>query len=216
MQIQPHLFTVLCSIAWIQSMYYPPYSYPRKKFLIYIITFYSLWIGIEVGFSVWLRPLYARGIEWPNLIFGIISTVILAAGLLPPYWELAKRNGRVIGINFLFLALDSSGAIFSMASMCVGTFDPMGMTLYAVIIAMELGLFVSQGIWLLRFRVLSKGKESDDEEEDDEVENTNNNDIESSIKPFSKNEENLNIKCKVVNSVNDSNTNNYDDTKEEV
>ena len=37
-----------------------------------------------------------------------------------------------MGINFLFLALDRSGAIFSMASMCIGTFDAMGVILYAI------------------------------------------------------------------------------------
>ncbi|KAG0678741.1 hypothetical protein C6P40_000214 [Pichia californica] len=110
MQIQPHLFTFLCSIAWVQT------------------------------------------------------TVFLCVGLLPPYWELLHRKGKVVGINFLFLALDSSGAVFSMASMCIGTFDAMGMILYAIMIAMELGLFVSQGIWLLRFRVLKKEKDEDQEQ----------------------------------------------------
>lgn len=152
MQIQPHLFTTLCSIAWIQSMYYPPHNYSRKNIVAMASTFYGLWIGLEVGFTVWLRPLYAKGTTWPDLIFGIISTVFVCVGLLPPYWELLQRNGRVVGINFLFLALDSSGAIFSLAGLCVGEFDLMGVILYAIIIAMELGLFTSQGIWLLRFR----------------------------------------------------------------
>ena len=65
-----------------------------------------------------------------------------------------------MGINFLFLALDSSGAVFSMASMCIGTFDAMGMILYAIMIAMEVGLFISQGIWLLRFQVLRREKDT--------------------------------------------------------
>lgn len=163
MQVQPHLFTTLCSIAWVQSMYYPPHSYPKRKFLSYAATFYLCWIGLEVGFCVWLRPVYANGTHWEDLIFGILATVFLCVGLLPPYWELIHRNGRVVGINFLFLALDSSGAVFSMAAMCIGTFDAMGMILYAIMIAMELGLFVSQGIWLLRFRVLRKEKDTDPE-----------------------------------------------------
>ncbi|GMM31204.1 Ilt1 protein [Martiniozyma asiatica (nom. inval.)] len=162
MQLQPHLFTILCSIAWIQSMYYPPYQFPKKKIITLALTFYLAWIGFEVGFSVWLRPLYARGIEWPDLIFGIISSVLLAIGLLPPYFELWKRKGQVVGINFVFLALDSTGAVFSMASMLVGTFDAMGMSLYVIILVLELGIFTSQAIWWLRFR-WRKGKDANEE-----------------------------------------------------
>jgi hypothetical protein len=32
-------------------------------------------------------------------MIGVIASVILAAGLIPPYYELAKRGGRVIGIS---------------------------------------------------------------------------------------------------------------------
>jgi hypothetical protein len=33
------------------------------------------------------------------MMVAIIASVILAVGLIPPYFELAKRNGRVIGIS---------------------------------------------------------------------------------------------------------------------
>lgn len=134
-----------------------------------IALFLAFWVGCEVGFVIWLKPIYARGTEWPDLIFGIISTVLLALGLLPPYYELMKRKGRVVGINFLFLLVDSSGAVFSMASMLIGTFEPMGMSMYVVVLALELGLFISQAIWWLRFR-WRKSITSDDEEEEEEEE----------------------------------------------
>jgi hypothetical protein len=146
-------------------MYYKPYKYPKRKIILITTLFYTFWAALEIPFSIWLRPVYANGTEWPNLIFGIIATVFLSIGLLPPYWELSKRKGRVVGINFIFLALDSSGAIFSMASMCVGEFDPMGMTLYAVIIALEFGLFISQGIWMIRFRSWKR----DNSEKNDQI-----------------------------------------------
>lgn len=151
MQVQPHLFTVLCSIAWIQAMYYPPHSYSKRQILLYAGAFYGTWIAIECGFAIWLRNVYAKGTKWPDLIFGVISSIFLAIGLLPPYFELAKRQGRVVGINFVFLAMDSSGAIFSLASLSIGEMDIMGMILYAIVLALEVGLFVSQIIWLLRF-----------------------------------------------------------------
>lgn len=177
LQIQPHLFSILCSVAWVQSMYYPPYSYKMKNILFQIITYYLLWIGFEVGFVIWLRPLYSKGTTWPNLIFGIIATVFICIGLLPPYWELAKRNGRVMGINFLFLFMDSSGSIFNLASMCIGEFDPMGMTMYVVVLALEIGLFLSQGIWLLRFGKKLK-EENNDTNPDDAGKSNDDDDLE--------------------------------------
>lgn len=48
---------------------------------------------------------------------GIIAAVLLAAGLLPPYRELWKRRGRVIGINWVFLGMDWFGAFFSLMAL---------------------------------------------------------------------------------------------------
>jgi hypothetical protein len=42
---------------------------------------------------------YNRGVQWPMMLMAISATVIQIAGLIPPYFELAKRNGRVIGIG---------------------------------------------------------------------------------------------------------------------
>lgn len=45
---------------------------------------------------------YDRGIEWPMMLMAISATLIQIAGLIPPYFELAKRSGRVIGIGMQF------------------------------------------------------------------------------------------------------------------
>jgi len=47
------------------------------------------------------KPLYNNGNELPILIVGIVAAVLLAAGLLPPYVEMWKRRGRVIGFNWV-------------------------------------------------------------------------------------------------------------------
>jgi hypothetical protein len=74
-------------------------------------------------------------------MMAISASVILGLGLIPPYFELAKRNGRVIGIgtscgvglcetrvsvlrlcvhiDFIFLTVDWLGAFFSL--MALGT-----------------------------------------------------------------------------------------------
>ena len=47
------------------------------------------------------QPLYNRGNDTAILVIGIIASVLLAVGLLPPYGEIWKRRGRVIGINWV-------------------------------------------------------------------------------------------------------------------
>jgi hypothetical protein len=44
------------------------------------------------------------------VLIGILAAILLAAGLVPPYWEFWKRRGRVIGISMLdaCLALDET------------------------------------------------------------------------------------------------------------
>ncbi|CCD25332.1 PQ-loop repeat-containing protein NDAI_0F00130 [Naumovozyma dairenensis CBS 421] len=158
LQIQPHLFMFFCCISFIQTCYYPPVKLNVWKIALILIGIAISAVGLEVGFVLGLRPLYDRGIKWPDLIFGIIATILLAVGLLPPYFELAKRNGRVVGINFLFLFVDSLGAWLSICSVALGNMDIMGIILYAVIAAMELGIFLSQFIWCCRFKWLGNEK----------------------------------------------------------
>lgn len=150
LQIQPHLFMFFCAISFIQTCYYPPVSMKRKKIVLIIAAIIAADVGLELGFILWLRPLYDRGITWPALVFGVIATILLAVGLLPPYFELAKRKGRVVGINFLFLFIDSAGAWLSIGSVIVGNMDVMGIILYSVVAALELGICVSHLIWWSR------------------------------------------------------------------
>lgn len=71
--------------------------------------------------------------EWPVLVIGILSTVLILAGLVPPYFELAKRHGQVVGMSMLiqqissvlsliiigmrFLTIDIAGAAFSLLAL---------------------------------------------------------------------------------------------------
>lgn len=160
-QIQPHLFMFFCSISFIQTIYYPPVKFPPWKIAVVIITLLVVFLGLELGFILWLKPVYKRGTHWPALIFGIIASVLLALGLLPPYFELAKRQGRVVGINFVFLTMDSMGAYFSIASVAVGDQNVLSLVLYCIVAVLELGVFMSQFIWLCRFRWFGNGLKDD-------------------------------------------------------
>jgi len=163
LRIQPQLFTLCCVATWIQTLYYPPVQYGLKKVIIYAGSFIIIAAGVEAGFILWLRPIYRDGKEWPMLIIGIIATILIALGLIPPYFELAKHRGRVIGINFVFIAMDSLGALLSLLSIVVGTMDILSIVLYAVVIALELGIFLSHIIWYIRFGKKEKAMENNQE-----------------------------------------------------
>lgn len=102
---------------------------------------------------VTLRPPYERGVSWPITLIGILAAIMLAAGLIPPYFELASRRGRVVGINLLFLSTDWLGAFLSLMSLVAqNSFDVLGGIQYSVCAALEVGIFASHGIWLWRSR----------------------------------------------------------------
>lgn len=169
LRVQPQLFTFCCIVTWAQTLYYPPNQWGVKKVTLFVGTFVLFAVGAEIGFTLWLRPIYRDGKEWPMLVFGIIATVLIGLGLIPPYFELAKRRGRVVGINFFFLGMDSLGALFSILSIVVGNMDIMSMVLYAVVIALELGIFTSHLIWYIRFGRKEKAIEKMQEGQEYEI-----------------------------------------------
>ncbi|KAL8788597.1 MAG: hypothetical protein Q9195_007241 [Heterodermia aff. obscurata] len=130
-QIQPQIFGALSLVTWAQILIYNNgYSTIRASTLVTVIA--ALFGGAEILLILTLRPLYNRGVEWPVMTVGVVAATLLAAGLLPPYFEMWKRKGRV------------------------ETFDPLGGCLFIVCILIEGGIFASHGIWLIRTRKLRK------------------------------------------------------------
>jgi hypothetical protein len=155
-QVQPQAFMALCLISWSQVMIYGS-GYSVKKAVAAGLTLAILFAGIETALILTLKPIYERGSDAPTLVVGIIASILLAAGLVPPYFEIYKRRGRVVGINFVFLAMDWSGAFFSlMALVAQNTFDILGGVLYIICALLEIGIFLSHIIWLIRTRKLRK------------------------------------------------------------
>lgn len=172
-QVQPHMFMFFALIVWMQTLYYPPVKWPLKKVAILVTTVCCLFGGIEAGLIVPLRIVYRNGVSWPTTLVGAIAAVLLAAGLVPPYIEIYKHNGEVVGINFVFLGLDFSGAMFSIFAVIAqrGDLDIMGIVLYCIVASLELGIFTCQIIWLLRTRKQRKQRKLDEAESDDKGEN---------------------------------------------
>lgn len=46
------------------------------------------------------------------VLIGSIATVLLALGILPPYPEIWKRNGRVVGISKFYILIVNSDLTF--------------------------------------------------------------------------------------------------------
>ncbi|KAI1475426.1 PQ loop repeat-domain-containing protein [Daldinia eschscholtzii] len=166
LQVQPQAFMALCLVNWCQILLYNS-KWPMVRVVLIGLANAAAFAGVQAALIVTLRPLYDAGNSTGVLIVGIIANILLAVGLLPPYGELWKRRGRVIGINFVFLSMDWLGAFFSLMSLAVqNSFDILGGVLYIVCILLESGIFMSHLIWLFRTRKIrreaaSRGKTFD-------------------------------------------------------
>lgn len=71
------------------------------------------------GLLVWLlrKAYYEKNLEWPLTLIGALAFILLISGYIPIPFELIKRRGRVVGIDFLFLIIDWFGAFFSLMSL---------------------------------------------------------------------------------------------------
>ncbi|KAK4124948.1 hypothetical protein N657DRAFT_570809, partial [Parathielavia appendiculata] len=167
LQVQPQIFMALCLVAWAQILIYHS-KWPAWKASVLALVVAAVFAGVEAALILTLRPIDNDGNEVPVIVVGIIAAILLAAGLLPPYGELWKRRGRVIGINWVFLAMDWSGAFFSlMALVAQNTFDVLGGALYIICCVLEIGIFSSHLVWLartwkIRKAAAAEGKRFDD------------------------------------------------------
>ncbi|KAK3943192.1 PQ loop repeat-domain-containing protein [Diplogelasinospora grovesii] len=152
LQVQPQVFMALCLICWAQTLLYRNKWRWWAAWGLALLCAY-IFAGLEAVLIIFLRPGYDRGDGRPITVIGVVAAILLALGLLPPYWEIWKRKGRVVGINWVFLAMDWSGAFLSlMALVAQNTFDVLGGVLYIICCLLELGIFASHIIWLLRTR----------------------------------------------------------------
>ncbi|MAD85623.1 MAG: hypothetical protein CL912_21895 [Deltaproteobacteria bacterium] len=49
---------------------------------------------------------------------GVISTMLLSAGVLRHYWDIYIHR-TVRGISFIFVGIDAAGDVFSLISVCM-------------------------------------------------------------------------------------------------
>ncbi|KAI1181845.1 PQ loop repeat-domain-containing protein [Nemania serpens] len=166
-QVQPHVFLFLCLINWGQTLLYT-HKWPLWKVMAVTTGTAAIFAGVEAALILTLRPVYKAGNETPAIVIGALAATLLAVGLLPPYGEGWKRRGRIVGINFVFLATDALGAFFSLLSLVAQrTFDILGGVMYIVCILLEIGIFTSHLLWLVRTRQIRRAAKQDGKTFDD-------------------------------------------------
>ncbi|KAL9045596.1 MAG: hypothetical protein Q9214_001387 [Letrouitia sp. 1 TL-2023] len=185
-QIQPQIFCALSLTSWTQILIYNKYAsipdFGPSHLLTLYFSGYRVWTatllstaiavvfgGIQALLILTLRGPYNDGVEWPMILVGVIAAILLAAGLVPPYFEIAKRSGRIVGINFVFLAIDWLGAFFSLMALGgvmyivwhvaltpFSSLSPASPLPEFRSLLLELGIFTSQLLFLLRTRSLRR------------------------------------------------------------
>lgn len=149
-QVQPQLFCSLCLICWGQTLYYAKKYKPWQAALIVLVTGTSF-AAVELILFFTLRISYKKNIDWPMNVLGVTSGIMINLGLVAPFIDAAKRDWRIIGISFRFLSIDFAGAVFSLLSLCFqDTINRYAAGSYIAVMALEVGICVIQGSWILR------------------------------------------------------------------
>ncbi|RPA82143.1 hypothetical protein BJ508DRAFT_318124 [Ascobolus immersus RN42] len=167
-QAQAIIFTALSLVTWGQCLLYH-HKLSVWKSIVLPLLLGTVFACIEVGVVLGFGPSHDAGNEGPTMAIGIIAAVLLAGGLLPPYWEIWKRRGEVIGISYRMLSIDSLGGIFSLLSLFAqkGEFDVVAGVQFCVVVFLESGIMVLGAIWKLRCYL--RGRKEKDVEGQSEV-----------------------------------------------
>ncbi|KAJ5709111.1 hypothetical protein N7493_010445, partial [Penicillium malachiteum] len=156
LQIQPQIFGFFSLVSWCQILYYN-HNYGQIKTTLICLGTSALFGGLEALLILTLRIPYRKGVTWPDILVGVVAAILLSAGLIPPYFELWKRDGRVIGFNWVFLSIDTLGGLFSLFALAAqGSFDILGGIMYILVVILEAGIYISHIVWRIRYRKLRK------------------------------------------------------------
>ncbi|XP_006463011.1 hypothetical protein AGABI2DRAFT_42712, partial [Agaricus bisporus var. bisporus H97] len=144
LQLRPQLDGFFGLISWGQCLYYNPHRQNKRYMSFLLVAGTMISIG---GFEVFLvfisRPAYERGVTAPVELYGVLSTVLIAAGLLPQYWEIYKRK-EVVGISYLFIFVDILGGLLNDLSLLFAKeFDGLAAASYTIVIIMDSAIFIA-------------------------------------------------------------------------
>lgn len=148
LQIQPQILTVLSLITWVQCGYYDR-KWSLLKCGILIGTIGVIFGGIEAGLVFALKAAVRNHQHWAVTLMGVISTILLSAGVLRHYYDIYIHR-TVRGISFIFVGIDAAGDVFSLISVFFQPkLDILGMVIYATEFVLWCGVFACGGYFNL-------------------------------------------------------------------
>jgi len=131
--IQPQLFGLLSAVSWTQCMYYGQ-KWSLVSCLAILFGYVAVFAGFESGMVFVVR---AAGNPRLLQFFGIFAAVLISVGLIPQYIEIWRLK-EVVGISLLFMAIDISGAFFSLLSLIFKKeFDVVASITYIAVIVLD-------------------------------------------------------------------------------
>ncbi|KFZ23254.1 hypothetical protein V502_02269 [Pseudogymnoascus sp. VKM F-4520 (FW-2644)] len=146
--IQPQILTLLSLITWTQCFYYSD-KLSKRKCTAVVSGMAVLFGGVETGLVFALRAGINQGTHWPVILMGVLSTVLLSAGVLRHYYDIWVHR-TVRGISFIFVGIDAAGDVFSLISVFFQPeLDILGMVIYATEFVLWCGVFACGGYFNL-------------------------------------------------------------------
>ncbi|TGO09190.1 hypothetical protein BTUL_0176g00260 [Botrytis tulipae] len=146
--VQPQILTVLSLVTWGQCLYYSE-GWSLKKCVSVTGGLGMVFGGIEVAFVAGLKAVQRQDLEWPVIFMGVLSAVLLSAGVLRHYYDIYVHR-TVRGISFIFVGIDAAGDVFSLVSVFFQPhLDILGIVIYASEFILWCGVFACGGYFNL-------------------------------------------------------------------
>ncbi|WBW73812.1 plasma membrane basic amino acid transmembrane transporter [Schizosaccharomyces osmophilus] len=170
LKIQPELFQLLSLVTFFQCLIYGEGWSARKSFIV-VGALAALSAGLQAMLILTIQLGMRRHVEWPVTLMGVLATILVNIGFLPQYIQIFRQK-TVRGISYIFLIIDSAGALLSFISLPFDRWDVLAAIDYGLVFVLEMGIFAL----VLIFNVIlgKKSKAYDENEEtqtrDDEEE----------------------------------------------
>jgi len=135
---------VLSLITWIQCYHYDDKWSPLKCCVV-VGMIGAIFGGVETRLVFALKAAMREDRHWPVTLMGVVSTVLLSAGVLRHYYDIYVHR-TVRGISFIFVGIDAAGDVFSLISVFFQPkLDILGMVIYATEFVLWCGVFACGG-----------------------------------------------------------------------
>jgi len=130
LQMQPQILTVLSLLRWGQCFYCAD-KWRITKVLSLLVGIGALFGGVKTALIFASKEVVKQERPWPVMFMGVLSTVLLSAGVLRHYWDI-RVHRKVWGISFIFVGIDAAGDVFSLVSVFFQLkLDVLGIVIYA-------------------------------------------------------------------------------------